>query len=746
MSNGFAVENEPEFMELDRYKYFLRRLLTLRPEDPLLRLRSLIRHRREKSRYGFDPGTWDPQRLWESRDEWLTLGHVADVAGEVNRALLAALPKGTINDESFWRSFSGLYPSEASRLISSADAIRAGRIKLFQWKEIEFSDPIEWSASLDPDQPGEEWPAEYYADLGVHHDPARPTRDVRWCWELNRFQHLLHLGAAWRLTGDRRYAQSARNHMESWMNQAIYPLGVCWNSNLEVGLRALAWARCHGMCLNSESWDHGFVERLITWLHIHGSHLANELTEHHTHGNHLLGEASSLFCLGVMYPLFSDAAAWRTRAARIINRLGPELILPDGVYAEQTTGYFRFVAEFLFQVLQFAAAQGAELCAVLLERLYRGLIFAEALRGNAADVPMIGDSDTGLAIGWRLADFWDFTPLLAAGAVLLDKPALARGMEEFPSESYLLLGDDGLRTFSEAGHCRTLPAGPSQTSSGFLNFEYGGYQISRDESFNVVLDCGGLGIAPSYGHGHCDGLSFVMDYQGRSVAVDPGTDQYNGPVVWRDYFRGTAAHNTMRIDGKEQSRPAGTFRWSGPFDIHAGIPCSGNGWRLLSGCLNQGEIVHRRFVIHLLEQAVIIMDEVKGAGEHELEWFFHFDPACRVEQVASGVFKAFSEESVLDIVLCQGSDKVTVLRGSERPPAGWYSRYYGHKVPAVTLTRRRKAVLPACAVTAFVKAGQSVRIPRDLLSSPLPTELLELLKSTFETPIPVTGQGRSKLP
>src|SRR5207244_3652489 len=43
--------------------------------------------------------------------------------------------------------------------------------------------------------------------------------------------------------------------------------------------------------------------------------------------------------------------------------------------------------------------------------------------------------------------------------------------------------------------------------------------------------------------------------------IGPGTCAYHGGGEWRAYFRGTAAHNTLRIDGVDQSLPGGDFMW-----------------------------------------------------------------------------------------------------------------------------------------------------------------------------------------
>jgi uncharacterized heparinase superfamily protein len=85
-----------------------------------------------------------------------------------------------------------------------------------------------------------------------------------------------------------------------------------------------------------------------------------------------------------------------------------------------------------------------------------------------------------------------------------------------------------------------------------------GYYVLRDGKITVIFDCGEL--APIYmpGHSHCDCLSFEMFYDGKPIFVNSGTYQYQGDK--RRYFRSTAAHNTVVINGHEQSELWGEHR------------------------------------------------------------------------------------------------------------------------------------------------------------------------------------------
>lgn len=716
--------------DLRHVTYYARRMKSLRFGEPFQRLRSWIRHRLQGRRFRLDPDAFSLERVYSTRKSWLRKDCLTDFSVGMHRALLERLQAGWWQAEDFWSEFQRLYPNETQEIIRRAESILAGRFRLFHWKAAEMPGQIRWSTTLEPDTPSAEWPAVYCHSINVHHDPRGPDRDIKWCWELNRFQHLLCLGAGWRLTREERFAREARNHIETWMDQVRYPAGVQWSSNLEVGLRALSWARCHILCMNSPDWDANFTDRLGTCLYVHGRHLERELTVHHAVGNHLLGEASALFCLSVLYPVFVDSARWQTRSLRILNAIVPRLILQDGVYAEQSTGYCTFVLDFLLSVLHLARLCRLELQAEPLKRMVSALHFLKALSPHMVETPHIGDSDTGMATGWGISGYWDFSHLLASGAVLLHLPALAEGLEDYPAESFLLLGGQGLTAFESYRRLSPGSSGEDPSGSETLHFPDGGYLISRDRIFSVTFDGGPLGIAPGYGHGHADGLSFLLYHKGNPVVVDSGTCVYNGPPRWRDYFRSSSAHNTLQIDGKGPVEPLDTFRWDGPLEVAHDSPVEGNGWTLLRGRLRWGGFVHCRCVLHLFGGAVIILDQVEGTGEHHLDWRLHFHPRWSIGGCVDGRIQAGGPTGSLEILLLTASPlSPCVLRGSLDPMGGWYSEHYGDKIPTSTLAWSEHICLPACGLMAFKESGRGFLIPRDLPGKELPGECLTFLDS-----------------
>jgi hypothetical protein len=750
-------------------RYYLRRLRHLQWPELSRRFRLWRQRQVERRQSRLDPEAMSVERVFSRRNQWLLPEAVSDPAMAAYDSLQAAYPSSSWLVPDFWRGFAQLYPDEVKQLVDRAESILAGRFLLFQWKHLELSMPPSWSSALTPNQPGEAWPDIYYGDLAFGHDPRHPELDVRWCWELNRFQHLLWLGAAWRLTGDERFPRVARGQLENWLEIERYPWGVHWSSNLEVGLRALSWMRCHVLCLNSRDWDSVFVNRLLSGLVIHAAHLEKELSLHHPHGNHLLGEAAALFCLSLAYPFFTDAGRWRETACFILNRIVPHLILPDGVYAEQSTGYFKFVCEFLFPVLEAAKHHGIPLSPLISERLYAGLQWIGSLSPADTETPMIGDADTGTAIGWRLADYWDSTPLMAAGAVMAKRPGLAKGIGSFPAESYLLLGNEARNAFGEmAGQCRrACPKSPSDCHPGasrgpveagqtwipasagitgkvsfdllghalkeeaeepllqLRHFPHGGYQVSQSPEFFVVFDVGPLGLPPAYAHGHSDGLSFLLFHRGRRILLDPGTGLYNGPLEWREYFPSAAAHNTLTVAGAGPIERLDTFRWADALQIEARPPLKGSNWHLLQGSVRWRRFVHTRRILHVDGEGLIILDGVKGGGEYDLEFTFHFDPRWEIEHASERHPATLFASCGLDLVFGSLSPVIlTILKGSTSPMAGWYSPYYGNRIPSPSVIVRQRAMLPAYLVTIIKPYGSRVTIPGDVPNDRIPRGLL----------------------
>jgi hypothetical protein len=324
------------------------------------------------------------------------------------------------------------------------------------------------------------------------------------------------------------------------------------------------------------------------------------------------------------------------------------------------------------------------------ERLERMLEYVASIIDVRGNVPMIGDADDAQVA--RLdprESFCRFRSSLATGAVLF-----RRG--DFKAKARLL--DDKTRWLlgAQADEVYTRIEARPELLPVRRDFPNGGYYILGErfetaDEVRMIVDAGPLGYQAIAAHGHADALSFVLSVGGLEFLVDPGTFAYHTEPAWRSYFRGTSAHNTIRIDGTDQSRPGGKFMWL----EKASAACTlwrtsaeedaFEGWH--DGYLRlEDPVLHRRSIRLLKgERRIAIEDTLQMEGEHQVELFFHWSEQCSVEATENGI-RATQRGRSLSLRLPElAGGHVQLLAGSVDPIAGWVSRRFDERVPASTV-------------------------------------------------------------
>jgi hypothetical protein len=193
----------------------------------------------------------------------------------------------------------------------------------------------------------------------------------------------------------------------------------------------------------------------------------------------------------------------------------------------------------------------------------------------------------------------------------------------------------------------------------------------------LFVDCGAQGFGGA-GHGHADALSVQLAANGRLWLSDPGTCEYVGGNGLRDRFRGTAAHNTLTVDGRDQAEPSGPFSWSALPRIEPRRWVPGETFTVFEGRHFGYErlpapVVHRRWIVGCGDGFWLVRDVAEGQGTHRLEIRWRFAPGLDV--TARGAAAA----------ACEGGESLTLL-GEENE--NWrlsvedsdYSPSYGARV------------------------------------------------------------------
>jgi uncharacterized heparinase superfamily protein len=174
--------------------------------------------------------------------------------------------------------------------------------------------------------------------------------------------------------------------------------------------------------------------------------------------------------------------------------------------------------------------------------------------------------------------------------------------------------------------------------------------------------------------------------------IDAGSYSYHSHPEWRDYFRSTAAHNTARVDGCDQSQIAGRFLWSSKakarlvqFEETHGcvvIEAEHDGYTRLDD-----PVVHRRTVnFNRTTGNFSLADSFRCTHRHTIEIFFHLHEDAIVAHVEGGKVEILWHG--FRIVFSSPDTSLTwnVARGSETPKLGWCSRAFNRKHPTPTLS------------------------------------------------------------
>ncbi len=568
-------------------------------------------------------------------------------------------------------------------LIEEAEGLCEHRVTLFDLEQHPLGAPIRWNHEYKADRPTPMLlaPKIDYRDYAV-------TGDCKFAWEPSRHQHWVVLGRAYRLTGQERYAAEILDQLGSWMDQCPFGYGMQWRSPLELGIRLINWVWALELIRPSGLVTPEVIDRVhgFAWRHLW--EVSRKYARYSSANNHLVGEAAGVFVGSSYFAGLRHAARWREESRRILLEEIFRQTSEDGGTREQATGYHCFSLEF-FLIAGLAARRiGLDFPAEYWRRLEAMFSYLAVLT-EGGSLPMFGDADDGyvLDLGGRQERV---ESLLAIGAVLFERPDWKAQAGQATQPLYWLLGNPGC----EALAAMPEPAEPMRleskalAGSGYYLLQSG--QRGADDAVSVVMDCGELGMGAIAAHGHADALSFVLRAAGWDILVDPGTYDYFTYPAWRDYFRSTRAHNTIMVDGRDQSEPLGRFLWGRrarsrllawePGPQGGLIRGEHDGYRRL-----RRGVVHRRTLeLDAVRGELTITDELEGKGNHSCELHLHAGEGCEVEWVGEGRFAISSGRASFEVQLdaCWES---CLVKGHENPIAGWVSRGYHRKTPSYTI-------------------------------------------------------------
>lgn len=444
-------------------------------------------------------------------------------------------------------------------------------------------------------------------------------------------------------------ADSGKEMISDWMERCRS--GIGWESG-PTSHRIVNWIKFIAEKL-SDSENPEFLDRVAADLYIQADWLCRNL-ERHINGNHLLKNGAALLFAGT----FLVNERFLKKGTALLEETVKEQFLPDGGHYERSPMYHVMMLCDLLDCLNLGLEDEA-LSDLLAETVRQGLCFMDALSHPDGDIALFNDS-------------------------VLDAAPRPEAVIKYAKEAAEV----------EIGEGKKEPS---------VHFPDTGYVLLESGNSRMIVDAGEIGPELFPAHAHCDLLSFELSVSGSRVIVDSGNFDYERGEM-REYCRSTRAHNTVSVDGRDQSDMWGVFRVG--CRAHPGevlIEESEKGVTLSAshdGFVKPTGLRHGRRILCFPDETFLIVDFFEGSGTHRMESFLHFHPGCEVT----------CSEEWGSLIVERAGVKLHVhggLAGGEAAiEKGWYCPSFGVRLEQQVLAMTLEAELPAVMACCLETSGQ----------------------------------------
>jgi uncharacterized heparinase superfamily protein len=553
----------------------------------------------------------------------------------------------------FFHNEDSRYHPQLDQLTQSAHRLQQGTFRLLN-RELPLGRPVNWN-------------------------PASTTR--LWRYNLHYFDYALDLALVSKWNGNESAAKTLGNLFHEWIEHNPTASGVGWHS-YPIARRIVNWIQA--VSLVSPRVIFGGDDRVSEWLaslYVQAKYLEDHL-EYDCLGNHLLADAKALFFAGLFFQ-GQAAERWLSRGEHILWEGLDQQILPDGCHFERAPMYQAIVFQDYLEVVLACRLNHRDIPAWVLERLRSMGDFLDGIRHPDGEIPLIGDSAFGIARSPR--------DILATAEILLEEHGRWPDAKPDLYSSFM----------APQAFCAGAPIPSAKKECGaWPATGYFALQGARPGD-RLIVDSKPMGPPHIPAHGHCSLFSYELSINGTRVVVDSGVEEYE-PGPWRSFWRSTRAHNTVTVDGCEQSEIWAAFRVGHRTRVLAtGFAVRDTASMFTAvhdGFVRQhADIRHRRFIAALDPQLWLVLDEISGLGRHKIESFIHFHPNVSCELNGSDAIIRFPTGSarIYPHPRDDGSSvELSCVCGQVDPIQGWYAQKFGARQPNPVLTLTSDSVLP----------------------------------------------------
>ncbi len=296
--------------------------------------------------------------------------------------------------------------------------------------------------------------------------------------------------------------------------------------------------------------------------------------EYHLLGNHLLENGFSLL-FGAYY--FQDDKL-HVKAREILFKELNEQILGDGAHFELSPMYHQIMLFRLLDCINLLQnnqqTNDKDLLEFLQQKAYVMLGWLKTITFRDGSIPLLNDSTNSIAP--TSGELFDY----------------AKRLNLHVKE--VVLGESGYRKF-------------------------------ENENYECIVDIGDIGADYIPGHAHADTFSFELHVNNKPFIVDTGLSTYETNER-RTLERATTAHNTVELNGLDQSEVWGGFRVANRAYVtkvqesNNSIKAVHNGYEIFFGALHEREFIFEN-------NGLKIIDKIISNKEQRAIARVHFHPS-----------------------------------------------------------------------------------------------------------------------
>lgn len=479
-----------------------------------------------------------------------------------------------------------------------------------------------------------------------------PYNDVYWRFLFYGFDpatHLLYAGENAKRKDRGKYYNKLLLFTDSFINQGIYKPNS-WKDSHAVAFRAMILTDTWWKLRQENKLTEDESVKILKAIKVHGDFLAQD--SHYDIGNQNgINEANSLLLLSVNFPDMPGAQQWGEIAKKRINESLNNLVNDDGVLIGNSPYYHFYALEKYWDLYSYTKNYGINIGDQFENKILQMISYGTYILQPDLEVPLLDASIK------RKINYAGLYSKLAK-----TDPALLYVMTQ---------GKEGTQP-------PKLNVQFENTGQTILRSGWGKGNEFKDQT-QLVFDNGNYRTSQS----HLDALSFSLYGDGMVLMPDSGLYSYEENEV-ADYFKSTYAHNTIVVDGKNQE-----------IDGHvvAGELVEGDGYAYQAAVSNlYFDAVHKRAIMLIGKDAVLIIDELNSDTPHEYEQIFHLAPRAQINADNLNIDATWNDKKqMLRIVqLLSQNINLQSAKGSTSPPKGICSSNYNSITPCEMLSYSQK--------------------------------------------------------